>query len=139
MIDILGDCADLNGDVGQQWLALYVCRNNKAAQPILADSLKFVLASNEVPAGYETGINMFGNDAAFNLNSKLYDWNQSADSVQVYFQIDKEAKVLDPSTSGSAFSPGWFALTAVLGAAAGAAVTAVIMTVSRKKKKSSQK
>ncbi len=130
---ILGDCADLNGDVGQQWVALYACRDNKACQPILADSLKAVVGSSEVPAGYETGIHMFGSDAAFNMNNKMYDWNQSAKSIYVYFQIDKEASV-SSSTSGSAFTAGWIVLVAVLGAVLGAAVTAVSMTVVRKKR-----
>ena len=42
----LGDCADLNGDAGQQWVALYACRNNEVMQPILADSLKAVRESS---------------------------------------------------------------------------------------------
>ena len=133
-VEILGDCADLNGDVGQQWLALYACWNNKVAQPILADSLKVVVGSTDIPAGYETGIHMFGSEAAFNLNNKMYDWNQSAKSIFVYFQVDKDAKVQEASTSGSAFTGGWIALTAVLGVALGAVVTAVSMTTIRKKK-----
>ena len=132
-IKVLGDCADLNGDVGQQWLALYACWDNKACQPILADSLKAVVGSQEVPAGYETGIHMFGNDSAFNMNNKMYDWNQSAPSVFVYFQTDKEAPVT-PSTTASAFSGGWIALAAVLGMGLGAVITAVSMTAIRKKK-----
>ena len=132
-IDVLGDCADLNGDVGQQWVALYACWDNKACQPILADSLKAVVGKSEVPAGYESGIHMFGSDAAFNMNNKLYDWNQSAKSVYVYFQIDTEAPV-SPSTAGSAFTGGWIALTAILGVALGSVLTAVSMTAIRKKK-----
>ena len=133
-IEILGDCADLNGDVGQQWLALYACWDNKACQPILADSLKVVVDSTEIPAGYETGIHMFGSETAFNLNNKLYDWNQSAKSVFVYFKIDENAPVKEAGTSGSAFSGGWIALAAVLGIGLGAVITAVSMTAVRKKK-----
>ena len=130
----LGDCADLNGDVGQQWVALYACWDNKANQPILADSLKVVTGSTEIPAGYTAGIHKFGTEAAFNLNNKLYDWNQSAKSIFVYFQIDKNAPVQEPSTSGSSFTGGWIALTAVLGAALGSAVTAFSLKAVRKKK-----
>ena len=133
-VEILGDCADLNGDVGQQWLALYACWNNKVAQPILADSLKVVIGSTDIPAGYTTGIHMFGSETAFNLNNKMYDWNQSAKSIFVYFQVDKDAKVQEASTSGSSFTGGWIALTAILGVALGAVVTAVSMTAMRKKK-----
>jgi len=132
--DVLADYSDLNGDVGQQWLALYACKDNKVKQPILADSLTVVVGSNEIPAGYTTGIHMFGADSAFNLNYRAYDWNQSAKSVYVYFQIDPNAKVQDPETSGSAFSAGWLALSGVGGLAVGALVTAISMTTYRKKK-----
>ena len=131
----LTNCADLNGDVGQQWLALYACRNYKEMQPILADSFKVVVGSNEIPAGYDnTGIHMFGSDSAFNLNSKLYDWNQSTKSVFVYFKIDETVPVGDTSTSGSAFSAGRIAVAAICGIAAGALVTAVCMTAVNKRK-----
>ena len=130
--EAMNDCADLNGDVGQQWLALYACKNNKVMQPILADSLKAVVKSMELPAGYTTGIHMFGQETAFNLNNTNYDWNQSAPKVFVYFQIDEEAPVA--ATSGSAFTGGWIALAAVGGAALGAVVTAVSMTSIKKKK-----
>ena len=132
----LGNCADMNGDVGQQWLALYACRDYEEMQPILADSFKAVVGSNDIPAGYDNrGIHMFGSDSAFNLNSKLYDWNQSAKSVYVYFKIDETAPVGEVSTSGSAFSAGRAAVLAICAACAGAAVTGVAMTVIGKRKK----
>lgn len=131
----LDNCADLNGDVGQQWLALYACRNYQEMQPILADSFKVVVGSSEIPAGYgKAGIHMFGSDSAFNLNSKLYDWNQSAKSMFVYFQIDKTAPVGEASTSGSAFSAGRVAVAVICGVCFGALVTAVCMTAYHKRK-----
>ena len=131
----LGNCADLNGDVGQQWLALYACRNYQEMQPILADSFKVVVGSDEIPAGYSNvGIHMFGSESAFNLNNKLYDWNQSAKSVFVYFQVDETAPVGEASTSGSAFSAGISAVCGVGGAGLGALVTALAMTANNKKK-----
>ena len=131
----LRDCADLNGDVGQQWLALYACKNSEEMQPILADSFKVVVGSSDIPAGYDNrGIHMFGSDSAFNLNSKLYDWNQSAKSVYVYFKVDETAPVGGASTSGSAFSTGRVAVVAICGAGLGALVTAVCMTAVNKRK-----
>ena len=133
----LGDCADLNGDVGQQWLALYACRDNKEKQPILAVSLKVVTGSNEIPAGYSgSGIHMFGSGSAFNLNNKLYDWNQSAKKIFVHFQLEQTAPVNGGvPTSGTALSAGWIALISVGSAIIGAVITAVAITASRKKKK----
>ncbi|MBR0087791.1 MAG: hypothetical protein IJL98_08650, partial [Lachnospiraceae bacterium] len=87
-----------------------------------------------IPAGYEAGIHMFGSKTAFNLNSKLYDWNQSAKSVFVYFQIDKQASVKEAQTTGSSFAGGWIALTAVLGMGIGAAAAALAMRTVRRKK-----
>ena len=124
--DVLGTCADVNGDVGKQWLALYAVKN-EIMEPILASSLKVVVDSTEVPAGYQTGIHMFGADVAFNLNSSLYDWANDAPSVYVYFQTDDTA----PSTAGTSFSGGTLALTGGSGIALGAAVCALAM----KKKK----
>ena len=132
--DVLADYSDLNGDVGQQWLALYACKDNQVKQPILADSLTVVVGSSEIPAGYTTGIHAFGGEAAFNLNYRGYDWNQNAKSVFVYFQIDPDAPVRDAGTAGSVFTAGWLALSAVSGLAVGAVVTAVCMTTYRKKK-----
>ena len=131
----LGDCADLNGDVGQQWLALYACKNHEEMQPILADSFKVVVGSGDIPAGYDNrGIHMFGSDSAFNLNSKLYDWNQNAKSVFVYFKVDTSAPLGGASTAGSVFSAGWAAIIAVCGVGLGALVTVLAMTAVNKKK-----
>jgi hypothetical protein len=129
----LTDCADLNGDVGQQWVALYACRDNKVMPPILADSLTVVVGSGNIPAGYTKGIHKFGSDSAFNMNNKLYNWNQSAKSVFVYYKVDDTAP-LTPRTSGSAFSGGMLALTGVGGLGLGALVTALSLTVRRRKK-----
>ena len=122
----LGKCADMNGDVGKQWLALYAVKN-EVMEPILASSLKVVTESAEVPPGYTTGIHMFGSDAAFNLNSSLYDWNNDAPSIYVYFRTDDTAA----STAGSNFTGGSVALSGGAGIALGAVVTALAM----KKKK----
>ena len=133
--ETLGYCADMNGDVGQQWLALYACKNYKEMQPILADSFNVVVGSSEIPAGYDNrGIHMFGSDSAFNLNNKLYDWNQSAKSVFVYFKVDETSPIGDASTSGSAFSTGIVAVVAIGGVALGALVTALAMTAVNKRK-----
>ena len=98
--------------------------------PILASSLKVVVDSNDVPAGYTTGIHMFGEDAAFNLNNKLYCWNDKAKSVMVYFKTDETVV----STAGSNFTSGTLALSAGGGLLLGAAVTALGMTATRKRR-----
>ena len=125
----LGTGNDLNGDVGAQWLTLYAVRM-EGKDPILASSLKTVTKSTDIPAGYETGIHMFGEDTAFNLNNTNYVWDDDAPSVFVYYKVDDS----EASTSGSVFSAGVLALTGGLCLIAGAALTAIVMTVVRKKK-----
>ena len=132
--NVLGTCADLNGDVGKQWLALYAVKN-EAMEPILASSLIAVVDSVECPAGYETGIHMFGSDAAFNLNNPHYDWANDAPSVYVYFQTDNTA----PSTAGTIFSGGTVALIGGAGIALGAACCALVTSLKRKSYKSPER
>ena len=126
--DSVGNIGDLNGYVGKQWLALYTARND-AETPILADSFKFA-NSEEIPAGYETGIHSFGSDAAENLNNTLYVWNSTAPKVYVYFKTEKAPA----STTGSSFTAGNVALSGAAGLAVGALATALGATISKKKK-----
>ena len=127
--DILGTFADMNGDVGSQWLALYAVKN-EAMSPILASSLLAVVGNADIPAGYKTGIHMFGSSSAFNLNSNLYDWNQKATKVFVYFKTDDSAA----SSTGTTFTGGTLALTGGGGIAVGAIATAFAMKSTKKKK-----
>ena len=125
----IGTCADMNGCVNPQWLALYAAKN-EAEDPILADSFKVVVGNSEVPQGYKTGIHFFGEKAAFNLNNKLYCWNQKAKSVMVYYKADNTAA----TKTGSNFTAGTLAFSAGGGLVLGAAITALGMTASRKRK-----
>ena len=130
MFKSIGSFADMNGDVGKQWLALYAERNiNKA--PILADSFMVVKNSNEIPAGYSNGIHMFGTDIAENLNNPLYVWNSSAPQIFVYFRTAGA----DASTAGSNYSAGTVALTGAAGIAVGALAAAFGMKLSGKRRK----
>ena len=128
---VLGTSADLNGDVGKQWLALYSVKK-ELMEPILASSLKAVVNNTQIPAGYMTGIHMFGSDVAFNLNSSLYDWNNSAPSVYVYFQTDDTIDATSASTTGANFTGGMLALVIGAGIAIGAAVTVLALKTARK-------
>ena len=127
--DEIGNLADLNGCVGKQWLALYAAKTT-AEEPILASSFKAVVGSSNIPAGYTTGLHMFGSDAAFNLNDSHFDWNDDADSVYVYFQRD-DASV---SVAGTGFSGGTLAIGAAAGLALGVLGTVLAGTAAKKRK-----
>ena len=127
----LGACADMNGDVGKQWLALYAQKSETSA-PILADTLLVKVKDTNIPAGYKTGIHMFGSKSAANLNNELYDWNSSAPSIMVYFKTDE---AVNPGAAGSNFTAGSLALAGVAGLGIGAVVTALASKAAGKKKK----
>ena len=46
-----GDAADINGDVGKQWLAIYVNRSSAKGNPILADTLVLRTGKEEKDKG----------------------------------------------------------------------------------------
>ena len=131
--DEIGAVADMNGCVGKQWLVLYAVKN-EAMNPILASSLRVVVGNAEIPAGYKTGIHMFGTASSFNLNSNLYDWNDSAKSIFVYFKTDDSAA----STTGTSFTGGTLALAGGAGIAIGAVATAFAMKPKKKKSNASE-
>ncbi|MCR5201578.1 MAG: hypothetical protein K6D02_00600 [Lachnospiraceae bacterium] len=138
----LGDYADLNGTVGKEWLALYSVKT-KNSTPILADSIiaKTGNASRELPDGYKTGIHMFGEVAAYNIqNDKLLYRN--LDEIRVYFKQDESAFAKNTtdtnksgaSKTGSFVSKGSGVLYGTAGFASGAVITYVILFLARRKK-----
>ena len=137
---ILGERNDLNGDVGKQWLALYAVKYENG-MPILADSLKVKLGKGDIPDGYSTGIHRFGESGAFNLTSKYYCYNDPNEGTYVFFK-NEEATVKElaeaaaqntAETTGSLFSAGSIAISAVGGLLVGCFITWII-TANMKKK-----
>ena len=152
---VLGTANDLNGDVGKQWLALYSVKYEYGS-PILADSLMVQKGKSDLPKGYETGIHRFGEGAAFNLTSKYYCYNDTPKGTYVFFKNDEktvEALTMstdttiyktvsnsksEENTTGSMFSTGTVAISAVSGLLIGAALATIItvMIMKRKRKES---
>ncbi len=131
--EILKDRADLNGDVGQQWLALYSVKYEDGT-PILADSLKMKLGSG-APEGYDTGIHMFGETAVQNLTDEKnkYSYNDPYGGTYVYFKRDVAA-VKEQTAAGSLFSGGSIALGAIIGLLVGGGLMALLIVSARKRK-----
>ncbi|MBO6108516.1 MAG: hypothetical protein J6P16_03820 [Eubacterium sp.] len=130
--EAMEDKADLNGDIGRQWLALYSVRYEDG-YPILADSLKYSYQDDKLPSGYETGIHEFGSVSACNLNKKAYLFNSSAPSIYVHYKTE-EKTVTELSTAGSMFSTG----SVVLGGGVGMVIGALLATlVMRRRRKAS--
>ncbi|HAK58011.1 MAG TPA: hypothetical protein DCP06_03435 [Lachnospiraceae bacterium] len=132
--DAMGDKADLNGDIGRQWLALYAVKNENG-RPILSDSFRYVKGSDSVPEGYRIGIHEFGtfnkkgdSAPAFNLNNSKYLFAGDPPSIKVYYKIeDKTVTQLTSSKAGSIFSVGSLALGGGFGIIIGALFMGLIM------------
>ena len=131
--DVLQNYADLNGDVGKQWLALYYVRQEGHA-PIKADSLLVVKGTSNIPTGYSNlGIHNFETENAYNLTSAYYCYNDTPKGTYVYFQVDESA-LPKASVAGSNFSTGTGFLFAGIGAVVGAGIGVAIMLVLAKRK-----
>ena len=105
-----------------------VKKSTQSKMPILAESLKVVTGNSQLPAGYTTGVHMFGMGAAENINNTLYIWNSESKSIFLYF---KEA-AKSASLAGSGFSAGTLALSGGAGFAVGALVSALRTCPSQK-------
>ena len=126
-----GDAADINADVGKQWLALYVNRSAAKGDPILADSLKLVKGTAEHPEGYTKWLHMFGAPNALKIDDEQYCYRSDNNGMYLYWQGD-EGAFDDASMTASAFNASYMALTGIGGLALGIAGTALF--TGRKKK-----
>ncbi|WP_156922975.1 hypothetical protein [Eubacterium xylanophilum] len=109
----MGDTADLKGDIGREWLALYAVKYEKGT-PILADSLLYKKNDKNLPSGYTIGIHEFGSDAACDLNKKAYIFADNAPSIKVFFKTEQKT-VKQLTGAGSVFSAGSVALGGGIG------------------------
>ena len=129
--EALQDRADLNGDAGKEWLALYSVKLS-GGEPILADSFRVVTGTTSIPDGYTKGIHMFGSNAAANLTDSRYTYNDGLNGVYVYYKTDAAA---NSAETASVFSGGTVALVGSGSALAGAALGALAVSLAKKKKK----
>ncbi|MBR3640372.1 MAG: hypothetical protein IKN50_07180, partial [Clostridia bacterium] len=127
-----GEAADINADVGKQWLALYVNRSAAKGDPILADSLRLEKGTAAHPEGYAKWLHMFGAPNALKIDDEQYCYRSDNNGMYLYWQGDENA-FADPGATASAFGAGYTALSGVGGLALGIAGTAIF--TGRKKKK----
>ena len=108
-----GDVADLNGDFGQEWIALYTVKSPKKGDPILADSLTLQYGSSEAPENAPKKLHFFTYDYAADLGDMAYSFNN--DKQGVYFFWDSDAKAYDTPKTASAFTGGQLAMSGAAG------------------------
>ncbi|MBQ7546506.1 MAG: hypothetical protein IJT41_06050, partial [Clostridia bacterium] len=127
-----GDAADINADVGKQWLALYVNRSSAKGDPILADSLKLEKGTAAHPEGYTKWLHMFGGPNALKIDDEQYCYRSDNNGMYLYWKGDETA-FADSGATASAFGAGYFALSGVGGLGLGIAGTAIFTGRKRKK------
>ena len=141
--ETMQDYGDVNAAEGKQWLVLYTNNNTSVNTPILADSLKVVTGSNNMPYGYTTGIHMFGEAVPVNMTNKHYTYDDEKNGIYVYYA---HASALSTSSGASgkvssgeapamssAFGTGNGITMAVCGFLVGIAVGVFIMAVIKRK------
>ena len=119
------DLADLNCDVGKQWLALYTVKSPKKGDPILADSLVLKTGSNKLPANCTGGLHLFTYSSYVDIADEAYCYEP--DKKLYFFWKNSGA-----AETSSAFTGGVAALAGLAGIVVGALGTATIM-MSKKK------
>lgn len=136
-----GDAADINGDVGQEWVAMYVNRSPKKGNPILADTLKLKLGedSEKMPADCNGCLHFFTIKSPFKMDDDNYSYNQYKDKngktgMYLYWRGDENA-FKEASVTGSVFNGGYFALAGIGGLALGILGTTLVMLPKLKKRK----
>ena len=98
--EALEDNADLNGDLGKEWLALYYTKDESAGNPIMVSDIAgftVVKGQDATPDGL-TALTLFDQENPVNLTNEDWVWNDVAGGLYLYYAVDAAA------TTASIFS-----------------------------------
>ena len=124
------DIADLNCDMGQEWIALYTVKSKNKGNPVLADSLTMQYGKKDMPKGCKKAMHLFTYSNAVDLGDTAWAFNN--DKKGVYFFWDEDEKAFVTNTA-STFSGGALALAGIGGLIVGLAGTTLALKPRRKK------
>ena len=141
-----GDAADINADVGTQWLAMYVNRSSAKGNPIYADSLVLQKGRDSMPADCNGCLHFFTFENAAKLDDTAYCYRDDNNGMYLFWENDEAAFAEStatgtntasgmPASSASAFNAGYLALAGIGGLALGILGTTLILMPKLKKKK----
>ena len=130
-----GDAADMNADVGTEWLAMYVNRSAAKGDPILADSLKLEKGTTTKPAGYTKFLHIFNSKNALKIDDTAFCYRDDKNGMYLYWQDDAKA-FAGTVAAASVFTGGHLALAGIGGLALGIVGTTLIL--GRRKKKAAK-
>ncbi len=123
------DVADLNADMGQEWLALYIVKSENKGYPILADTLKVQYGSKDMPKGCTKGLHLFTYTNVLDLGDTAWAFNNKKGGVYFFWNEDTEGL---KSKAASAFSGGYLAIAAATGLAVGILGATLVLYPRRK-------
>ena len=124
-----GDAADLNCDIGKQWLALYTVKNTAKGDPILADSLTYQTGSDAMPNGCTAPLHFFTYSYAVDLGDTAYAYHNDLNGIYLFWSSDSSA-----FATASSFSTGQMALAGIGGLAVGILGASAVMLATKKRK-----
>ena len=148
-----GDAADINADVGKQWLALYVNRSEKKGSPILADTLllrtgkeeiekaeaagkstdKVELEAAKMPKGYSGCLHMFMEENPDMIDNEAYSYRSDNEGMYLYWKGDTAA--FTASTFGTG---GTIAVSAIGGLIVGILGATAVLLPKKKKEQENE-
>jgi hypothetical protein len=123
------DIADLNADMGQEWIALYTVKSQDKGDPILADSLTLQYGSSKTPKGCTKPLHLFTYTNAVDLGDTAWAFNNDKKGVYLFWDADTNAFAAD---AASAFSGGQLALAGIGGLILGIAGATLVLNKKRK-------
>ena len=128
------DVADLNCDMGQEWLALYTVKSKNKGNPILADTLTLKYGKDKsLPEKCTTGLHLFCYTNTVDLGDTAWAYNNKKNGVRLYWGEDEKAFAADTASS---FSGGQIALAGILGLIVGILGSSLVLIPRRKKRAS---
>ena len=124
------DIADLNADMGQEWIALYTVKSRDKGDPILADSLTLQYGKKTVPDHCSQKLHLFTYTNAVDLGDTAWAYNNDKKGVYFFWDTDKAAFAAEVA---SAFSGGQLALAGIGGLLIGIAGATLMLKKRRRK------
>ena len=124
------DIADLNADMGQEWLALYTVKSSNKGDPLLADSLTLQYGKKDMPEGCTKGLHLFTYTNTLDLGDTAWAFNNDKKGVYFFWDVDENAFAAD---TASTFGTGQMALAGIGGLILGIAAATLMFSKKRKK------
>ena len=91
--EALKDNADLNGDLGKEWLALYYTKDTNAGDPVMVSDIsgfKVIKGAEATPEGM-TALTIFNQENPVNLTNADWVWNDVNGGLYLYYTVDSAA------------------------------------------------